>query len=160
MASKTKLDKTLLKGLEPLGNLAHDKLGELVSKATVEDLPAGRVLFREGEKDNRTLYLIHGQVELRHNGDKKARLIKSKNAEARKPLDNHQPHTGTARAKGPITVVSIDSALLEIILNDTPLDAYEFEVTEIRATTRPTGCCASSNPGLSSNCRPRIFRPS
>ncbi|MFP4609522.1 MAG: cyclic nucleotide-binding domain-containing protein [Thiohalophilus sp.] len=131
MASKTKLDKPLLKGLEPLTNLAHDKLGELVSKATIEDLPAGRVLFREGEKDNRTLYLINGQVEFHRNGDKKARVIKSRNAEARKPLDNHQPHTGTARAKGPITVVSIDSALLEIILNDTPLDAYEFEVTEI-----------------------------
>ncbi|MDY6981366.1 MAG: cyclic nucleotide-binding domain-containing protein, partial [Pseudomonadota bacterium] len=131
MASKTKLDKNLLKGLEPLGNLAYDKLEELVSKATIEDLPAGRTLFREGEKDNRTLYLIHGQVEFQQSSEKKSRVIKSKNAEARQPLDNHQPHTGTARAKGPVTVVSIDSALLEIILNDTPLDAYEFEVTEL-----------------------------
>ncbi|WP_166668817.1 cyclic nucleotide-binding domain-containing protein [Thiohalophilus thiocyanatoxydans] len=131
MPSKTKLDKNLLKGLEPLGNLPHDKLGELVSKATIEDLSAGRVLFREGEKDNRTLYLISGQVELQRSGEKKSRIIKARNAEACKPLDNHQPHTATARAKGPVTVVSIDSALLEIILNDTPLDAYEFEVTEI-----------------------------
>ncbi|MDR9435980.1 MAG: cyclic nucleotide-binding domain-containing protein, partial [Thiohalophilus sp.] len=131
MASKTKLDKNLLKGLEPLGNLAYDKLGELVSKATIEDLPAGRTLFREGESDNRTVYLIQGQVEFRQSSEKKPRVIKSKNAQARQPLDNHQPHTGTARAKGPVTVVSIDSALLEIILNDTPLDAYEFEVTEI-----------------------------
>ncbi|MDZ7804106.1 cyclic nucleotide-binding domain-containing protein [Thiohalophilus sp.] len=131
MASKTKLDKNLLKGLEPLGNLAYDKLEELVSKATIEDLPAGRTLFREGEKDNRTLYLIQGQVEFRQSGEKKSRVIKSKNAQARQPLDNHQPHTGTAKAKGPVTVVSIDSALLEIILNDTPLDAYEFEVTEL-----------------------------
>ncbi len=131
MASKTKLDKNLLKGLEPLGNLAYDKLEELVSKATIEDLSAGRTLFREGEKDNRTLYLIQGQVEFRQSGEKKSRVIKSKNAQARQPLDNHQPHTGTAKAKGPVTVVSIDSALLEIILNDTPLDAYEFEVTEL-----------------------------
>ena len=131
MASKTKLDKNLLKGLEPLGNLPYDKLEELVSKATIDDLPTGRVLFREGEKDNRTLYLVNGQVEFHQKGEKKPRLIKSRSATARQPLDNHQPHTGTARAKGAVTVVSIDSSLLEIILNDTPLDAYEFEVTEI-----------------------------
>ncbi|MFO8024241.1 cyclic nucleotide-binding domain-containing protein [Thiohalophilus sp.] len=131
MASKTKLDKNLLKSLEPLGNLAYDKLEELVSKAAIEDLPAGRTLFREGESDNRTLYLIQGQVEFRQHGEKKPQVIKSKNGRSRQPLDNHQPHTGTARTKSPVTVISIDSSLLEIILNDTPLDAYEFEVTEL-----------------------------
>ncbi|MGD8711663.1 MAG: cyclic nucleotide-binding domain-containing protein, partial [Thiohalophilus sp.] len=131
MASKTKLDKNLLKGLEPLADLTNDKLEELASKSLIDDLPAGRILFREGEKDNRILYLINGQIEFRHKGDKKSRIIKSKSNEAREALDNHQPHTGTAKAKGPVTILTIDSSLLEIILNDTPLDAYEFEVTEI-----------------------------
>ena len=30
----------------------------------VEDLPAGRVIFKEGERDNRTVYLLAGEITL------------------------------------------------------------------------------------------------
>ncbi len=131
MASKTKLDKNLLKDLVPLSNLSYDKLDELASKSVIEDLPAGRVLFRQGERDNRILYLISGQVELSVNGEKKPRLFKGRTQDAKQPLANTQPRPATAKAKGPITLVTVDPDLLEIIMDDTPLTATEFEVTEI-----------------------------
>jgi len=131
MASKTKLDKNLLKGLEPLASLSNDKLEELASKSIIEDLPAGRILFRQWEKDNRILYLINGQVEMSINGEKKPQIIKGKTPAARQPLGNGQPRPCTAKARGSITLLTVDPDLLEIIMDDTPLDGTQLEVTEI-----------------------------
>jgi len=131
MASKTKLDKNLLKGLEPLASLSNDKLEELASKSLIEDLPAGRILFRQGERDNRILYLINGQVELSTNGEKKPQIIKGKTPDARQPLGHGLPRPSTAKARGSITLLTVDPDLLEIIMDDTPLDGTQLEVTEI-----------------------------
>ena len=62
--AKEYLQVKFLKTLEPLGSLSVDKLEEIASKSQVEELPPGRVIFRQGEKDSRSTYLLTGQVEL------------------------------------------------------------------------------------------------
>ena len=58
------IDKITLKQLEPASGLNRENFQELASKTYVESLPAGRVLFKEGDLDKNKVYVIEGKVEL------------------------------------------------------------------------------------------------
>ncbi len=123
--SKIILDKKLLKTLEPLRDLSFDKLDELVNKSSIEDVTAGRMLFKQGERDTRTLFLLAGQVELTSTSDSRSKVIRAKSREAMKPLAEELPRSHTCRTKTDATLLIIDSDLLEILLDDNPSGTYE-----------------------------------
>ncbi|HFQ14688.1 MAG TPA: cyclic nucleotide-binding domain-containing protein [Gammaproteobacteria bacterium] len=125
--SKIILDKKLLKTLKPLQDLSYDKLDELVNKSSLEDLPAGRVLFKQGERDKRTLFLLAGQVTLSSIGDPRGKTIRARSKEAAEPLAEGLPRSHTCRTKTEATILSIDSDLLEILLDDNPSGLYEVD---------------------------------
>ncbi|VAX12953.1 Translation initiation factor 2 [hydrothermal vent metagenome] len=126
-ASKIILDKKLLKTLEPLRDLSFDKLDELVNKSSIEDVSAGRMLFKQGERDTRTLFLLAGQVELTSISQSQASIIRAKSREAMKPLAEELPRSHTCRTKTDATLLVIDSDLLEILLDDNPSGTYEVD---------------------------------
>ena len=124
-ASKIILDKKLLKALEPISELSYDKLDELVNKSSIEDMPAGRMLFKQGERDKRTRFLLAGQVELSSINDPRGSVIRAKSREAMQPLANEIPRSHSCRTKTEATILTIDSDLLEILLDDNPSGTYE-----------------------------------
>ncbi len=126
-ASKIILDKKLLKTLEPLRDLSFDKLDELVNKSSIEDMAAGRMLFKQGERDKRTLFLLAGQVELSSINNSRSIIIRAKSREALKPLAEELPRNYTCRTKTDATLLIIDSDLLEILLDDNPSGTYEVD---------------------------------
>jgi len=126
-ASKIILDKKLLKTLEPLRDLSFDKLDELVNKSSIEDVLAGRMLFKQGERDKRTLFLLAGQVELTSINQPQSTIIRAKSREAMKPLAEEIPRRHTCRSKTDATLLVIDSDLLEILLDDNPSGTYEVD---------------------------------
>ena len=58
------VDRQLLKNLVPPGSLSHESFQALVRQMVLETVPAGRTIFRAGELDRRTLYVLSGEVEL------------------------------------------------------------------------------------------------
>ena len=58
------LDAATLRTLVPPAALNPDNFQELAGKAYVEAIPAGSTLFRAGELDRKTVYLLEGEVEL------------------------------------------------------------------------------------------------
>ena len=98
-ASNKSVDKKTLKSLDPFGSLSLDVLDELATKSTIEDIPAGRILFRQGEKDKRLIYVLSGQVEVTTTGKAKGTLIKAKSEDARHPIAYTLPRPGTAKTK-------------------------------------------------------------
>ncbi len=54
-----------LKALSPLDSLKKDNLHALVKKTKVRDAQPGETLFREGDAEKRTVYILTGTVELR-----------------------------------------------------------------------------------------------
>ncbi len=126
-ASKIILDKKLLKTLEPMRDLSYDKLDELVNKSSIEDMPAGRMLFKQGERDKRTRFLLAGQVQLSSTNDPRGSVIRAKSTEARQALSNELPRSHTCRTKTDATILTIDSDLLEILLDDNPSGTYEVD---------------------------------
>jgi CRP-like cAMP-binding protein len=127
--AKEFLQVKFLKTLEPLGSLSVDKLEELANKSQVEELPPGRVVFRQGEKDSRCIYLLSGQLELQVTGNPRTETLKAKTAETRNPVAQEWPRPSTCRTKTNSVLLYIDSNLLEILLSDDPSGRYE--VTEI-----------------------------
>ena len=82
------LDIARLKSFSPLDGLKGDTLRSLAKKTTVRELPAGRVLFKPGDIDKRTYYVVNGSVDIFDNGGR----IVSTNA-------NHNRHPGRYCAK-------------------------------------------------------------
>jgi CRP-like cAMP-binding protein len=124
---KNPIEKKVLKTLEPIGNLSLDKLDELATKSTVEDIPAGRILFRQGERDKRVIYVLNGEVEVTPTGKASGDLIKAKTEQARHPIAPTWPRPGTAKTKTNCKLLYIDSDLLEILMEENTSGLIEVE---------------------------------
>jgi CRP-like cAMP-binding protein len=100
-------DLSVLKTFSPLDGLKAENLHALARKTVIRELGAGRVLFKEGDTDKRTYYLVAGQVELRAD-DRTMGIIKAGTAEARAALAPGLPRKFTARAAMDIEYIMID----------------------------------------------------
>jgi CRP-like cAMP-binding protein len=126
--AKRPLDRDLFNRFSPLNGLKPENQAELAKKFSVEELPAGRFLFKKGDTDKRTVYVVSGEVELR-NDDKVVKVIKGNSPEAKHPLAPQSPRFLAARAKTPVEYVAIDSDLLDVMLTWDQTGA--FEVSEL-----------------------------
>jgi CRP-like cAMP-binding protein len=134
MASEA-IDPGLLQNFSPLDGLKRETLAALARKTSLEVLPEGRTLFREGAADNHTFYLVSGEVELRA-GDSTVTIVRAGTVEARNPLAPMQPRRFTARAATEIQYLSIDCDLLDVLMTWDQTGSYE--VSELSAGTPVT----------------------
>lgn len=114
-ADKLALDFRQIAQLVPLNSLSADNFKDLVQRLRPEQLSAGRVLFRQGDRDKVAFYLLEGEVELR-DGNSVTALVQADTPAARHPLAPPQPRTVTAVARTDIVYVRIDTDLLDILL--------------------------------------------
>ena len=125
------VDKSLLKTFVPPSALNSENFQELAGKATVESIPAGKTIFKEGEVDRKTIYLVEGEIQLSNNkGEKK--VITAGTDTSKHPIANFQPRKHTAVANGPSKITRIDSDLLDILLTWDQMSG--IEVDEITTT--------------------------
>lgn len=124
MADASKLvDKQVLKTLVPANALNAENFQELASKARLEEIPGGRFLFKKGEMDRKTVYVLSGEVELSE--DTGPKIVKGGTPEARHALGNQQPRQVSARTRNACTVTRFDSDLLDILLTWDQLSGIE-----------------------------------
>lgn len=128
--SSKQIDRKVLKTLEPLNRLNPILLDELAAKSIIDEIPAGRIICRHGEKDSRQIYLLSGQIEVAVPGETKTTVIKSKSA-LKTPIAEGSPRTVTLKAKTASTLLYIDADLLELLMSDEPQLSSTYEVTEI-----------------------------
>ena len=122
------IDLALLKSFSPLDGLKAENLHALARKTQVRTLEAGRVLFKEGDTDKRTFYLVSGKVDYRAD-DRPVGSISARTPEARTALAPGLPRRFTARAATDIEYIMIDSDLLDVLL--TWDQTGQYEVTEL-----------------------------
>ena len=123
------VDLSILKSFSPLDSLKAENLHALARKTRIRSLEAGRALFKEGDSDKRTFYLVAGQVELRRDGQTVA-VVRARTAEARTPLAPGLPRKFTARSATAIDYIMIDSDLLDVLI--TWDQTGQYEVSELR----------------------------
>lgn len=119
------LDISTLRSFSPLDGLKPENLQALARKASLRDLQLDRTLFKEGDNDKRTIYLVSGVVELMQNGETVA-VIRAGTPDARNPLAPIMPRRYTAVvASDRIDYLSIDSDLLDVMLTWDQTGSYE-----------------------------------
>lgn len=125
------IDRAVLKSFVPPSALNAENFQELAGKAVLEEVGAGRTLFKAGETDRKHIYLVEGEIELTTPGGEKS-IVKSGTPVARHPLANHQPRKHTAVTKAHSKITRLDSDLLDILLTWDQLSG--IEVGEITVT--------------------------
>lgn len=127
MSAAPKLaDKASLKNLVPLNGLTAAHFDELAKKATILELKPGKYLFKKGERDSSTCYILEGEIALVDGSDIKL-TIQGGTEEAKHPIAPQQPRQLGARAKTRCTVISIDSGLLDVMLAWEQSASYEVD---------------------------------
>ena len=58
------LDTELLKRFSPLDSLKRDNLAALAGKIQIRELSPHQFLFKEGDTEKRTVYIVSGILEL------------------------------------------------------------------------------------------------
>lgn len=122
------VDKTLLRTLVPPSALNAENFHELAAKTYVEAVPAGKLLFKQGDIDKQKVYLLEGEVTLTA-ATGEATIIKGGTPTAKHPIANQQPRIHNAVAKTPAKIVRIDTNLLDILLTWDQLSG--IEVSEV-----------------------------
>ena len=119
------LDLSLLRSFSPLDGLKPENLYSLARKTVMRELTAGRMLFKEGDTDKRTYYLVSGVVELLHEG-RTVMMVRSGAPEARNPIAPGLPRRYSARVLSErIEYLSIDSDMLDVMLTWDQTGSYE-----------------------------------
>lgn len=118
------VDKILLKSLVPASALNTENFQELAGKAFVEALPAGKMIFKQGDNDKKNVYLLEGEVIIT-SATGQPTLVKSGTPAAKHPLANQQPRRHTATTKVPSRITRLDGDLMDILLTWDQLSGIE-----------------------------------
>lgn len=118
-----------LQGRVPLKTLAPEHFESLLRDIQFIDVPAGRVIFKQGEKDNRTVYLMSGEILLSSTSEPDV-TIKSEARQAQHPVGNFQPRKQTATTSVASTIAHVDSDLLDLMLTWDQGSSYEVQEIE------------------------------
>jgi len=118
------LDTDLLRTFSPLDGLKRDNLAALARKVQIRELSPQQILFKEGDTEKRTVYVVSGSLELICDG-KVEEIIKGGTAAARNPVAAVFPRRVSARARDRVQYISIDSDLLDVMLTWDQTGSYE-----------------------------------
>lgn len=127
--SNDSIDINQIRHLVPLNVLNETNLANLLNHAEMKQAKAGTVLFKPGELDKRTVYLIAGEVELKARGKGDDDMLCAGDEAAGHPMAPCQPRQHKAIASTDIIYLSIDSGTLDIMLT-WDQEASAYEVTE------------------------------
>jgi CRP-like cAMP-binding protein len=130
------INTDLLKSFSPLNGLKRDNLAALSRKVQLRELSPGQVLFKEGDTEKRTFYIVSGILEMLDQG-KVVNTIEGGSENARNPVAPVFPRRLSARARDRVQFISIDSDLLDVMLTWDQTGTYE--VSELQGTSDDDG---------------------
>lgn len=117
MSKKQKITIEQLKAFEPISSLSTERLEELQGLADVEVLGVGVTIFREGDVDNQSVYLLDGDVQMRSVSDQNLNTSMTHKAnDAKHPLAEGQPRQVTCTAMTLAKVLRVDNGILDYML--------------------------------------------
>jgi len=112
-----------------MDGLKRQNLEALTKKTSIRSLENSRGLFKAGDKEKRTLYLVAGSLELRSDSGETT-ILEAGSLEARSAISPHLPRQVSARALEDVEYISIDTDLLDVMLTWDQTGSYE--VSELK----------------------------
>ena len=107
---------SMLQDLVPLNSLTAARFQEISTEIHTETIGAGRFLFGAGDYDNRSIYLLDGEVNFIDANGRVTGIVSAGTDPARHPLANQQPRLVSARAATRCVIAVLDSTLLDVML--------------------------------------------
>lgn len=114
--------------LEPISMLSIEQIQDLATQTWIEQLPAGTLLFQEGDTDNRSVYILEGEVKLFSKSHPEAHIVKSGSEAARRTLAPGHPRRFSAITQTEARIIRIDSDLLDSMLTWSQFSNNDSEV--------------------------------
>lgn len=126
------IDASQLKHLYPLDSLRPEHLDVIANEAESEELGKGHVLFRAGDQDETTHYLLSGVVAGDYPDGKRKDII-ADSLQGRYPIGDLMPRRFTATIESlTATLVSMDRRFLEkVITFDQLTRSKEFKLLDV-----------------------------
>ena len=131
MADRQLVEKTVLTTLVPPNALTPGFFLELAGKAFVEEIASGKAIFKLGDHDRKTIYLLEGNVELQAEGGQTTRLTGGTDV-AKHPMANLQPRKHTAKTVTACKITRFDSDMLDILLTWDQLSGIEVSEIQVK----------------------------
>lgn len=125
---KNELTIEVLRRFEPFVSLPDTHLRDIMKKARLTSLPAGRMLFKRGDSSKLSYYLVAGSVDLSDINFNITRVFYF-DPLAQHPLDPTTPHKHSAITKEDVSVLTIDRDHLDLVL--TWEQAGNYMVTDL-----------------------------
>ena len=118
------IDVARLGSFSPFNALKTSNLSYLLDQLETHQASQGQTLFKKGDSDKRSIYLLSGSVELAGNDGAK-RVIVGGTDEASGPVAPTLPRPQTAVALDTVRYFSIDNELLDVTLTLDQTGIYE-----------------------------------
>lgn len=114
MKKGEKVDIKILKELILPSPLTAENFQELAGKAVIDEIQADTTIFKKGDIDRETIFLLDGDILLQDEENEPS-VLRSGSDQAKKAVANFQPRTLSAKAKTLCKITRIDSDLLDIL---------------------------------------------
>ncbi|MGI9331158.1 MAG: cyclic nucleotide-binding domain-containing protein [Gammaproteobacteria bacterium] len=125
-----------LQRFSPLDGLKRENIAALSKKTTVRQLASGQPLFKHGDSDKRTFYLLSGAVEL-SSSEGATQVISAGSEEARNPIAPMLPRRFDAKAVDEVEYISVDSDLLDVMLTWDQTGDYQVDELTMSQEANP-----------------------
>ena len=122
----------VMRTLVPINGLSTQYQNQLIKQAQAVPYKRGKVVFKQGDRDDFTFYLLKGEIAMHHDGQLAKPIVAGSDA-ARYALAQLQPRHYTAKARTDVTVLRFNRSLLDklLALEEQTDGASEVEVSEI-----------------------------
>lgn len=104
-----------LNNFQPLDTLTPENLKEIAEKLEVFELKKGDAIFKEGDKDERHIFLYKGNIEL-IKADKALKSIAAGSTDAKSPVAHIIPRNLSCMASSDAVIFKVDADLLDRML--------------------------------------------
>ena len=108
-------DRLDVGALIPVSAVHTDQLANFLNHQEVEYLVSGQTLFNLGDKDDTTIYLLSGELELIDSSGKSEHMVAG-TRDSWHPVAHHQPRKVSAKALTDISYIRIDSYRYDTLL--------------------------------------------
>lgn len=99
----------------PLCNMTRDEYKLFCQMVPVKAAKRGKVLLEIGQKDNKTLFLVHGSIDL-EDADGNTYTVTENSAEALRPISYKNPHTSKVIARTAVEYLRVDNKVIYHLL--------------------------------------------
>lgn len=124
MVDEPAISARALRRFVPLDGLKRESLAALAKQIRRRRLDGGEMLFREGDTDGQTVWLVSGRVEIQRSGQP-LETLSGGTREAAAPILPGSPRSGSARAIDPVEYLVIDSEVLDVAITWDQTGIYE-----------------------------------